>query len=87
MSDIDESTLQVWNEGTLQVWNVTDGLPATEEWFKTPEEAKQFIKEFRQRYKDLQGYYLTSDRKRIDPDEIRLKIKGTYLGRRYRDDD
>lgn len=82
MSDVDKFKYK-----SLQVWNMTDGFPATEEWFETPEEAKQFIKEFRKRFRDTQGYYLNHRQERMDPDEVNLKIKGTYLGRRYRDDD
>lgn len=57
-----------------QVMNRTDGIPAHEEPFNTPEEAQDFKKKFRQRFAE-QGYYLTSDQERIHPDDIILTIQ------------
>ena len=55
-----------------------DGIPATDQWFVTPDDARQFIKEYRQKYRDLQGYYMNHRQERIDPDDIQLRIIGEY---------
>ena len=72
-----------WIEGGLppNAWNVfnyTDGIPAHHEFFKTKEEAEEFIKQFRKRF-EFQGYYLTSDRERISPNDVDLRIEPCHL--------
>lgn len=56
------------------VQNKTDKIPASEAPFKSREEAEDFIKKFRKRFK-LQGYYKTSNFERIHPNEILLEIE------------
>ncbi len=58
------------------VFNTTDGFFATQNEFPTVQEAKNWITEFRNQYRK-QGYYSTSDRTRISPDEIDLTILPT----------
>ena len=55
------------------VFNVTDGIPASREPFDTKEEAEQFKADFPKRY-EHQGYYLNSNRERINPNEVELTI-------------
>lgn len=55
------------------VFNYTDGFFASPDTFKTPKAAKEFIVNFRNQYRK-QGYYSTSDRTRISPDEIELEV-------------
>lgn len=54
------------------VLNVTDGIIASHD-LMTYEEAEAFIKSFWKRF-EHQGYYLTSSRERISPDDVELKI-------------
>lgn len=53
------------------LWNDTDGIPAWPEPFKTKRDALEFARAFRARYA-RQGYYLTADGLRIDPEEVEL---------------
>jgi len=53
------------------LWNDTDGIPAWPEPFKTEREALEFARAFRARYA-RQGYYLTADGLRIDPEDVAL---------------
>lgn len=55
------------------VFNATDGFYASPEQY-TKEEAEQFIKDFPLRFK-AQGYYLTSNRERIRPEDVELEIR------------
>jgi 2-keto-3-deoxy-6-phosphogluconate aldolase len=57
----------------LTIFNVTDGIPAMEKTFSSPEEAEQAIRKFRQRF-EVQGYYTTSAGQRINPADIKLEI-------------
>jgi len=57
----------------LKVFNATDGIPAMEKTFSSPEEAERAIRKFRQRF-EVQGYYLTSAGQRINPADIKLEI-------------
>jgi len=59
------------NEEVYIVMNRTDGFSASPE-VMTSEEADRFIAEFPKRYKG-QGYYLTSNRERIDPLDVKLE--------------
>ena len=68
-----ESDSEEEEENGFTVFNSTDGFFATPETFKTREVASAWIVEFRNRYRG-QGYYSTSDRTRISPDEIMLDI-------------
>ena len=56
------------------VFNATDGFYASPDEFKTKEEAEQFVKDFPKRFIQ-QGYYLTSNRERIEPECVLLKIE------------
>lgn len=56
-----------------QVFNRTDGIFATDELFESVESAKEFIKEFRNRFK-AQGYYRDSRWNKIEPENIELEI-------------
>ena len=60
-------------ENGFTVFNSTDGFFATPIAFKSIELAVAWIVEFRNQYR-RQGYYSTSDRTRISPDEIELDI-------------
>ena len=62
----------------FHVFNYTDGIPASDKFFKTEEEAEEFIKIFRKRF-EVQGYYLTSGMERISPQDIDLKINPCHL--------
>tara|TARA_Y100000588_G_C13811144_1_gene735165 strand:+ start:355 stop:690 length:336 start_codon:yes stop_codon:yes gene_type:complete len=55
--------------------NDTDKIPASESPFDTREEAEDFIKKFRKRFLETQGYYKTSSFERIHPNEIQLSIE------------
>jgi hypothetical protein len=57
------------------VFNNTDGFYAAPEPFKTREEAEAFIKHFKTERFKHQGYYFTSDMKRIDPADVDLRIE------------
>ncbi len=59
------------NEEMYTVMNVTDGVPASPEVF-TEEKADKFIQEFPKRFQG-QGYYLTSNKERIDPSDVKLE--------------
>ena len=59
------------NEEVYIVMNRTDGFSASPE-VMTSDEADRFIEDFPKRYK-AQGYYLTSNRERIDPMDVRLE--------------
>ena len=62
----------------FHVFNYTDGIPASDKFFKTKEEAEEFIKSFRKRF-EVQGYYLTSGMERISPQDIDLRINPCHL--------
>jgi hypothetical protein len=55
-----------------KVINETDGIIASPKAM-TKKEAETFIKKFADRFK-LQGYYLTSNNERINPDKIKFSI-------------
>jgi hypothetical protein len=55
------------------VFNKTDGIYASPNEF-TKEEAEQFIKNFPKRF-EFQGYYLTSNQERINPNLVELEIQ------------
>lgn len=55
------------------VFNHTDGFFASQEVFKTKELAADWIVNFRNQYRK-QGFYSTSDRTHISPDDIDLEI-------------
>jgi len=55
------------------VYNNTDGFIAHHESFGTKQEAQEFINEFPKRF-ERQGYYLTADRIKINPNEVDLRI-------------
>lgn len=55
--------------------NDTDKIPAAPAPFDTLEDAEDFIKKFRKRFMDYQGYYKTSSFERIHPNEIQLSIE------------
>ncbi len=59
-----------------EVWNDTDQIPASDQRFKTRSEAEEFCDQFRRRFAVGQGYYYTSNRERISPDDIKLAIVG-----------
>lgn len=54
------------------VFNATDGIFASPDSF-TPEEAKQFIKDFPLRY-ERQGYYRNRRGEKMDPKLVKLVI-------------
>jgi hypothetical protein len=56
-----------------RIFNATEGIPAMQKTFFSPEAAKKAIGQFRQRF-ELQGYYLTSAGERIHPADIKLDI-------------
>jgi len=56
-----------------RIFNATDGIPAIEKTFSSPEAAEKAIRKFRERF-EVQGYYLTSAGERIDPADIKLDI-------------
>ena len=55
------------------IFNETDGVFAFDRGFKTKKEAEVMCESFRKRF-DFQGYYLTSNRGRISPKDVKLKI-------------
>ena len=60
-------------DGKFIVMNLTDGIPASLEPMSR-EEAEEFKKNFPKRFK-AQGYYLTSGRERIKPEDVKLEIQ------------
>jgi hypothetical protein len=60
-------------ENGYMVFNYTDNLYANYDIFATKKEANNFIKEFRNRYKQ-QGYYRDSNMNKIDVEDIDLEI-------------
>lgn len=60
------------------VFNYTDGIPASDKFFKTKEKAEEFIKNFRKGF-EFQGYYLTSSMERISPEDVDLRIDPCHL--------
>ena len=60
-------------EKGYMVFNYTDNLYANYDIFATKKEANNFIKEFRNRYKQ-QGYYRDSNMNKIDVEDIDLEI-------------
>lgn len=63
------------------VFNYTDGIPASDKFFKTKEEAEEFIKNFRKSF-EFQGFYLTSSMERISPDDVDLRIDPCHIDTR-----
>ena len=55
------------------LWNETDNVYAAPESFKTKMEARAYARNFRKRFTQ-QGYYLTADRLRIKPSQVRLVV-------------
>lgn len=55
------------------VMNITDGIHASPEVYKTRAEAEAFVKNFPKRFK-LMGYYLTARQERIKPEDVVLEI-------------
>ena len=60
-------------EPGYMVMNVTDGIHASAEVYKTRAEAQAFINNFPKRFK-FQGYYTTANQQRIKPEDIVLEI-------------
>lgn len=56
------------------VFNHTDGIPATSESFDTFMDAKSWIESWRTNLNKQQGFYLTSDLRRIPVDDVAMKI-------------
>ena len=56
----------------FKVINETDGIIASPKAM-SKKEAEDFVKSFKDRFK-IQGYYLTSNNERINPENIRLNI-------------
>ena len=57
----------------VYVFNATDGVFASPHMM-TVEQARQFIRDYVDRVKRTQGYYLTSRWERIAPEEVRLVL-------------
>lgn len=57
----------------FMLWNDTDHLFASPDTFETEAQAEAFAERFRRRFV-IQGYYLTSDRRRIAPDDVELTV-------------
>lgn len=55
------------------VWNWTDNISATAKTFSSKKAANDFIKEFRDRYKQ-QGYYRDNRWRKIAPEDIELEV-------------
>ncbi len=53
--------------------NRTDGVPASPDEFESVEAALRYADSFRQRYA-AQGYYLTAEGYRIDPEDVELEV-------------
>jgi hypothetical protein len=56
----------------FKVINETDGIIASPKGM-SKKEAETFIKNFADRFK-IQGYYLTSNNERINPDNVKFSI-------------
>jgi hypothetical protein len=59
--------------GGFMVWNATDGIYASGDIFPTKKAADAFVRSFPKRFAG-QGYYLTSGRERIFPEDVDLRI-------------
>ncbi len=60
------------------LYNSTDDLLVSDEGYDTPEEAENLAHAKRKFFKEHQGYYLTTDSRRINPLEIDyMVLKGT----------
>ena len=55
------------------IFNETDGIPAAPTSFPSREDAEKFVKDFPSRFKP-QGFYLTSNYERINPQDVQLTI-------------
>lgn len=64
------------------VINETDGIPAGPFTFSTIKEAKQFIKEFIERF-EKQGYYFTSRMERVEPKYLELSVRDKDMNEVY----
>ena len=58
----------------FRLYNKTDQVYASPDDFATQPEAAAYAAAFRQRYA-RQGYYLTAERLRIDPEDIELVVE------------
>lgn len=59
--------------GEFLLWNMTDNVSAAPDLFPTMSAARRYALKFRARFA-AQGYYLTADRLRIDPEDIELEV-------------
>jgi hypothetical protein len=57
----------------FMLWNDEDSIPASRELFKTRADARAYARSFRRRFAQ-QGYYLTTDWRRVAPKDIQLTI-------------
>ena len=64
------------------VWNKTDNISTHFDAFSTKEEAEQFAKQFRERYR-AQGYYRDNQWNKIAPEDIQLEIINTKNTKKY----
>ena len=77
--DIEDNKQYNNNEEIMyEIFNETDGIYATNESFYSIKDAKKFINKLRKMHKNLQGYYLTSNQERIDPDDVVSPIVTTF---------
>ena len=58
----------------MKVFNRTDGVFASPDEFQDLGAAEKFMRVYREKFRRLQGYYLTSSGLRIDPDDIELEV-------------
>ena len=61
------------SKNKYMVWNNTDNISTHHDFFTTIKEAKEFIKNFRERFKQ-QGYYRDNRWNMIAPENIELEI-------------
>jgi hypothetical protein len=66
----------------ITIFNATDGISATYRTFRKIETAKKWIDNKRHSFKTIQGYYLTSRRERIEPNDINYIIINNTSGER-----
>jgi len=57
--------------------NATDGVFLTDRIFDTHEEALNYITKWRNDFRKIQSYYLTSCRERIPLENVNFQIKPT----------
>lgn len=67
----------------LTIFNATDGIPVTIKSFRKVETVTKWIDKKRKEFLKIQGYYLTSRRERIHPNDVVYIITNHTTGEKF----